>query len=66
MIHPDVTFAIFVGFTTDRPIQPDQHFARVIVAAQTDHDACLVAAQMVACNRGVEMVTSTVITDFWM
>lgn len=53
-------FTIAVGFTTVRPIVPDQHIHFVIIATDRGPiDAQLAAAQMVA-GRG-EMPTSTTI-----
>lgn len=54
------TFTVQVGFTTVRPIIPDQHFALVVVATDRGPiDAQLVAAQVVAGHS--EMPTSTTI-----
>jgi hypothetical protein len=50
-------FTVAVGFSTVRPIIPDQHFSVVIVAAETDIEARRTAAQMVATHS--EMPTST-------
>ena len=50
---------IRVGYTTVRPVVPDQHYSYVTVDAAGYHDASLQAAQWVASRRGVEMVTST-------
>jgi hypothetical protein len=50
-------FTVAVGFSTVRPIVPEQHTHHVIVAAQHPREAQLVAAQMV--GGGCEMVTST-------
>lgn len=52
------TFFIRVGFTTERPVIPDQFITNI--AIQTDKgitEACLIAQQWVACCS--EMVTST-------
>lgn len=52
------TFWIEVGFTTSRPVVPDEHTAFVIVATDKGAtDAQLTAAQMVAGHS--EMPTST-------
>lgn len=52
------TFFIEVGFTTSRPVRPDEHTHFVAVATDRGlNDALLTAAQMVA-GRG-EMPTST-------
>jgi len=51
-------FTVRVGFSTVRPIVPDQHFHWVVIATDRGpNDAQLAAAQMVA-GRG-EMPTST-------
>lgn len=52
-------FTVQVGFTSTRPVQPDQHTAWVQVAADTEQQAHLAAAQMVAGWPHAEMVTST-------
>lgn len=56
-------FTIDVGFTTTRPIVPDQHIHRVIVRASSETEAKLAAAQMVGgimIGGGLpEMTTST-------
>lgn len=54
-------FTVLVGFTTVRPIIPDQHFAIVVIAATGADDAQLAAAQMVATHS--EMPTSTEIVS---
>lgn len=58
-LGPQFTFAVDVGFTTVRPVKPDQHFSRVHVAADNETEAHEIAAQMVAGRKGVEMPTST-------
>ena len=57
-------FFIRVGFTTVRPIIPDQHFTNVVVMADSANDAQLAAAQMVQAGVfDVQMVTSTQIVS---
>ena len=53
------TYRVLVGFTNTRPIVPDEFQHPVLVLADTDHEACTVAAQIVGCH--AEMVTSTTI-----
>jgi len=55
---------IEVGYTVSRPVVPDERVSWVLVSAETVTDACLTAAQMVACRRGVVMPTSTVLVDW--
>lgn len=55
--RPGLSALVEVGFTSRRPVVPDQHITRVWVAADTEVEACLVAAQVIACR--YEMVTST-------
>jgi len=56
------TFIVLVGYTTQRPLIPDQHYACVAVATDRGpNDATLVAAQMVACHS--TMPTSTEIVE---
>lgn len=52
---------VIVGFTTSRPVVPDEHFAKVVVAADSEEEGTLIAAQIVACH--CEMPTSTEIVD---
>ena len=58
-----VTYAIDVGWTSSRPVIPDEHVRRVVVSSTdgTGREATLVAAQMVACDPRCEMPTSTTI-----
>jgi len=62
-----MVFAVDVGWTSSRPVVPDEHVTRVVVATTEDtgRDATLVAAQMVACRRGCEMPTSTRVVGVW-
>lgn len=54
------TFFIRVGFTTERPVIPDQFFTNIAIATDTGpNDAMLIAAQWV--GTCAEMVTSTTI-----
>lgn len=62
-LHPDLTFTVDVGFTTRRPVVPDERTHRVVVLAQDDIDARLVAHSMVVGHRGVVMVTRLAIVD---
>ena len=59
VLGPQFTFAVDVGFTTSRPVKPDEHMSRVHVAADTENEAHLTALQMVASRPGVEMPTSS-------
>jgi len=61
--HPDLTFTVDVGFTTRRPVVPDERTHRVVIAAQDDIDARLAAHAMVAGHKGVVMVTRLTIVD---
>jgi hypothetical protein len=49
---------IKVGYTTQRPVIPDQHTRDVMVSAQDPHEARLIASQMVGVHKDVVMVTS--------
>lgn len=56
-----VVYTVRVGYTSRRPVIPDQHTAHVQVVS-TGHDgvdAMLAAAQMVACWPWCVMPTST-------
>lgn len=64
---PVVTEAVFtvqVGFTTQRPIIPDQFTRNVVCAGSTSVQAALSAAQIVGSHDDVVMVTSTEILDW--
>ena len=61
--HPLLVFTVRVGYTTQRPVVPDQHTTHVLVAAQTDTEARLVACEMVGARRGVVMVTRATVLD---
>ena len=67
MIHPTGVWTVDVGWTSRRPVIPDQHTARVVVSAYDEREAQLVAAQMVtavgAGRGGCEMPTSTRIVE---
>lgn len=56
-----MTFTVQVGYTTTRPVVPDEHTAFVIVSAKHDREAMLIAAQMVGSL--CEMVTRTTIVE---
>ena len=65
------TWTVEVGYTSSRPVRPDEHWTRVTVAAADHMEAVTVAAQMVGTQVGawmdrphVEMVTSTLIVDW--
>jgi hypothetical protein len=59
-----VTLTVAVGWTSRRPVVPDQHVCRVIVTGRDDVDAMLAAAQMVAVHPRCVMVTSTTLLDW--
>ena len=52
-------YKVDVGFTTQRPVWPDQHVSRVHIMAKDDHDAHLSALHMVGSRPGVVMTTSS-------
>lgn len=47
-----LTAVVTVGWTSSRPVRPDEHTSRVVVAADTETDATLTAAQIVSARRG--------------
>jgi hypothetical protein len=51
-------FTFDVGFTTSRPVVPDEHTSRFVVLADSYPEATFLAAGMVM-RPGVEMPTST-------
>lgn len=71
MLDPNgAVWTVRVGFTSVRPVVPDQHVTHVLVEACTEIDARTLAAQIVGTQIGrtwwrphVEMVTSAVIVD---
>jgi hypothetical protein len=54
----EIAWTFDVGFTTSRPIVPDEHISRVTVLADSYSGAMTTAALMVM-RPGVEMPTST-------
>ena len=54
-----LTFTVDVGFTTQRPVIPDQHTSRVVLVAYTEAEAHTTAALMVASRPCVVMPTRT-------
>ena len=60
----DRSYVVQVGFCSSRPLRPDEHTTHVRVAADSDGEAILIAAQVVGAQIGewmgrphVEMVT---------
>lgn len=53
-------FWIDVGWTSVRPVIPDQHVSRVVVAAESLSEARLLAAQIVGCHAVMPTSTSFV------
>lgn len=63
--YPVYAARVAVGWTSERPVRPDQHLSGVVVTADTLLDCTLIAAQMVACRPECEMVTSTAVLESW-
>jgi hypothetical protein len=63
MRHPDLIWTIAVGFTTVRPVIPEQDVHHVQVSADSEIDARLIAYAMVYGRRGVVMVTSVSVIE---
>jgi len=59
-------FTVACGFTTHRPIRPDERTHTLQFMASTDSEAHLIAAQWIASRPGVEMPTSTEIISVEM
>lgn len=53
---------VVVGWTSSRPVIPDEHFSTVVLTAPSEHEAELLATQLVASRPCCEMPTSSVIT----
>lgn len=64
---PVLVFMVRVGWTSTRPVRPDEHVRHVLVASAdgTGVDARLAACQMVACDPRCEMPTSAAIIDVY-
>ena len=63
-------WTVLVGFTSARPLRPDEHTTSVLVEASSEREAVETAAQMVGTQVGewmgrphVEMVTSARIVE---
>lgn len=56
-------YKVAAGFTTSRPVRPDEHTHVLTLFAESDNDAHLFAAQWVASRPGVQMPTSTTILE---
>ena len=59
----DVTATFYVGWTSTRPIRPDEHVSSVTTVGRDLNECSLVAAQIAACRPECEMVTSTTLID---
>lgn len=57
-------FTVDVGWTSVRPVRPDQHTSRVQVVADSGEDAELIAIHMVAARTTCVMPTSSVVIDW--
>lgn len=53
------TWTVRVGWTSVRPVRPDQHFSRIVIAADDATSASCAAAQWVASRPECVMPTST-------
>lgn len=59
---PDMfLYNVAVGFTTHRPVRPDEHMSQVTLMAADDSDAIRTAIMIVCQRPGVEMPTSSAI-----
>lgn len=56
-------YKVAVGFTTHRPVRPDERTHVVTLSATDDIDAVRGAAQWIASRPGVVMPTSTTILE---
>lgn len=57
-------FTVDVGWTSTRPVRPDQHTSRIHLDAATAHDAELTALQIVAARPSCVMPTSSTVIDW--
>lgn len=56
------TWTVRVGWTTSRPIVVDEHMSWIVVAAETEGEATLLAAQWAASREWVELVGNKEVT----
>jgi hypothetical protein len=56
-------YRVAVGFTTRRPVHPDERWHVITLDAESDNAAHLGALQWVGSRPGVEMVTSSEILE---
>lgn len=56
-------YIVQVGWTSRRPVRPDEYVSRVVIMEDSDHNAHLTAAYMVANRTGCVMITSTKIEE---
>lgn len=56
-------YLVDVGWTSVRPVRPDQHVHSVRLWAENDNAAHLAAAQWLASRPSCQMVTSTAIRE---
>lgn len=66
MDEPVYVWTVLVGFTSRRPVVPDEHFATVLIASTDEIDAQLAATQMVACWPHCVMPTSSKVIDAYV
>lgn len=58
------SYTVEVGWTSTRPVRPDQHVSRVTVWAVNAAEAELLALAMVAARPSCVMPTGSVVTDW--
>ena len=62
-VVPVFLYTVAVGFTTHRPVRPDERTHVIKFWAESDHDARITAAHWIDARPGVEMVTRTTILE---
>ena len=58
-MQEEMLFHVQVGWTSSRPVRPDEHLSQVALLAGSEREAHLVAAQWVLANPNAVMPTST-------
>ncbi|MEO6156399.1 MAG: hypothetical protein ABIQ39_02080 [Ilumatobacteraceae bacterium] len=57
-------YTIEVGWTSTRPIRPDEHRSTFVIMAESGHAAELCALQWAASRPTCEMPTSSIVIDW--
>lgn len=58
-MQEEMIFTVQVGWTTSRPVRPNEHLSTLIILATSEREAHLIAAQWTLANPHTTMPTST-------